>query len=94
MRLRVSGEIDLATGAELCDSIVFAAEQAGRVEVDAQEVSFLDSSGIAALVAAQRRAMALGSRVVVTAASEQAAQVLRLTGVAPYLGLGSEALQR
>lgn len=87
--LMVSGEVDLLTGSELCDSVTFAAEQASRVLVDLSEVSFIDSSGVAALLLAQRRARGHGSQVVVTAASHEVATVLRLADVAHHLGFRS-----
>jgi anti-sigma B factor antagonist len=87
LRLRVSGEIDLATGPQLQESILAAAQQARRVELDARDVSFLDSSGIAALLAAHQAADVLGCEVVVTSASPHVRKVLRVSGVAAFLGL-------
>ncbi len=50
----VFGEIDMATAPELASAIESVGDGAGRVVVDLSEVTFLDSSGLNALVHCQR----------------------------------------
>jgi len=78
----VSGELDLATAPEL--EAVFegvAATASDRVLVDLGQVSFLDSSGIRALVRAKRRLDVIGAPLVIDAVSDPARQVLEISGV-------------
>jgi anti-sigma B factor antagonist len=51
----VRGEIDLATAPAFRAALDEALDGAGRVEVDLRDTSFMDSSGLAALLAAHRR---------------------------------------
>ena len=87
VRLSACGDLDLMSGTELCDSIVFAAEQASEVHVDLSEVRFIDSSGIAALLLAQHKAARHEGHVRVTGASPEVIRVLELAGVAHHLGI-------
>jgi stage II sporulation protein AA (anti-sigma F factor antagonist) len=78
----VEGELDLATAPEL--EAVFETLQpapAERVVVDLGGVSFLDSSGIRALVRAKRRLDRAGAPFVFLAISDAARQVLEISGV-------------
>ena len=55
-KVRVTGELDLATATELrqrLDSVI--AEGTGDIDLDLSDVTFLDSSGLVALLAARRR---------------------------------------
>jgi anti-anti-sigma factor len=90
MCLMVQGELDIQTGSELCDSAASGSAQTSRVLIDLSAVSFIDSSGVAALLLADRTARSHGSHLVVTAASPAVTRVLRLSGVARHLGLGPE----
>jgi anti-anti-sigma factor len=78
----VSGELDLATAHEL-EAVFEALEPTPpeRVLVDLAAVTFLDSSGIRALVRANRRLNGLGVPLVVDAVSDAARQVLEISGV-------------
>jgi anti-sigma B factor antagonist len=78
----VSGELDLATAPEL-EALFEALEPTPpeRVLVDLAAVTFLDSSGIRALVRANRRLTGLGVPLVVDAVSDAARQVLEISGV-------------
>jgi anti-sigma B factor antagonist len=78
----VAGELDLATAPQL--EAVFEAVDAtssDRVLVDLAAVTFLDSSGIRALVRAKRRLDGIGAPLVVDAVSDSARQVLDVSGV-------------
>ena len=89
VHLRVRGEVDLLVAAQLHDSVCCAASaHADRlVVVDLAEVTFLDSSGISALVQAQLALTGEGRRLVVRNATAMVSRVLDLTGAGDFLGL-------
>ena len=79
------GELDLASASELTDAL---AEHQPRARhwllVDLSEVTFLDCAGLSPFVAASQNWKRAGGRLVITAASPQAAHVLELLeGVLP-----------
>jgi stage II sporulation protein AA (anti-sigma F factor antagonist) len=51
----VRGEIDLATGQQFRDALLAASRESPRVLVDLSDVTFMDSAGVNALVAAYHR---------------------------------------
>jgi anti-sigma B factor antagonist len=80
--VRVAGEIDLATAIELrerLDSVIAAAT--GDVDLDLSDVMFLDSSGLAVLLAARRGLHDKHHRLRVPNASKQVLRVFELSGV-------------
>src|SRR4051812_9434807 len=88
--IRVSGEIDAATAPELREAIVLAHQCTERdVTVDLAQVTFIDSSGIAALVDAHRGLEAMGHRLRIRNAQGHVERVLWIAGatevVAPDL---------
>jgi anti-sigma B factor antagonist len=64
--LTVIGEVDMTTAPELLRSIERVSDRSDRVVVDLSAVTFLDSSGLNALVAGQRalEGRGIGLRVV------------------------------
>jgi len=78
----VSGEIDLATAPEL-EALFHGLDVvlSDRVLVDLAAVSFLDSSGIRALVRANRQFGAVGAVLILDVVSDAARQVLDISGV-------------
>jgi anti-sigma B factor antagonist len=66
--LRVRGELDLSTAAQLCHAIQTAASDAAlrppRLVVDLTELEFCDSTGLGALVRAVREVRVLGGQAV------------------------------
>ena len=72
----LSGEIDLAVVDEL--RLLLAAD--GNVVVDLSAVTFIDSSGIAALLAAHRRQQTSGHSLWVQGAHGPVSRVLEITG--------------
>ena len=80
-RLRCVGEIDQATAPLFADALADAVPGRRRVEVDLSGVSFLDSSGINALVQ-QRRP---GCRLVVTDVPSHIRRVFDITGLTGIL---------
>jgi anti-sigma B factor antagonist len=62
-----------------------AVGRASEVRVDMAEVTFLDSTGIRALVQGYRTAQTRGSGLYVVGAQQWVAKVLEVTGVGPLL---------
>jgi len=53
--VKANGEIDLCTSPLLSEALDQAAEQSDRIVIDLTSVTFLDSSGMAAMVGALKR---------------------------------------
>ncbi|MER7894109.1 STAS domain-containing protein [Micromonospora sp. NPDC094482] len=84
--LRLAGELDMSTAPQLnaaIDRLTAAGER--RLLVDLSELSFCDSTGIAAFVRGDNQAAADGGWLRVTGASGRVERVLRLTGLAEVL---------
>ena len=82
VRVRPSGEIDLAT-AGLLDAEIQELWDSGWKDViaDLRQVTFLDSSGLRILVIHHRRAVARGVRFAIIDGSGPVSRVLALTGI-------------
>ncbi len=83
----LGGEIDFAAVGEVRERVdaQLAADGVSAVEVDLAEVTFLDSSGIGALINARKAAHAAGRSFRAVNAQGNVAHVLDLTGVAGLL---------
>ncbi|MGH3189404.1 MAG: STAS domain-containing protein [Streptosporangiaceae bacterium] len=77
----VAGEIDIATVARLRERLFELAASGQPLIADLDQVSFIDSAGLAALVGAARRAAAHGASLHVICARPQTRQLFRLTGL-------------
>jgi anti-sigma B factor antagonist len=82
-RVSVAGDIDLATAATFAATGVgFAREhRPGTLYLDLSRVSFIDSTGIGALVEIKNAADGEGVRLVVADPSPRVVEVLELTGM-------------
>lgn len=94
VRVACRGRFNMAAAPEFrrrLEEVVTAG--AGRVVVDLGEVSFVDSSGLGALVAGLKRARQAGGDLRIARASEQVLLVLGLTNLdrvlRPYEDVGS-----
>jgi anti-sigma B factor antagonist len=84
--LALTGEIDLSTCAKLAAAIDAAVDGgANAVAVDLAGVTFLDSTGVNALVQGKRKAESVGAQYRVVGAGGMAARVLKLVGVLDVL---------
>ena len=79
----VVGEVDLATAPQLAESLVQFAN--GDVTVDLTQVTFLDSTGLHALVTAHEHLERRAARLRVTGASTAVLRVLEISGLDRYL---------
>src|ERR1700732_5209199 len=77
----VAGEVDIATVTRLRERLFELAASGRTLVVDLDQVSFIDSSGLAALVGAARRAAVHGASLHVVCARPQTRQLFRLTGL-------------
>jgi anti-sigma B factor antagonist len=76
--IRLSGEVDLSWSQQVRRAVLDALESNVIVGVDLSQVSYIDSSGIAALVEGFQGARARGSRFALVAVSDAVRAVLQL----------------
>ncbi|MEU0150825.1 STAS domain-containing protein [Micromonospora fulviviridis] len=85
-RLRLAGELDLSTAPELTAAIDRLAGEGHReLLLDLTELTFCDSTGIAAFVRGDNLTAAAGGWLRVTGATGRVARVLQMTGLADVL---------
>jgi anti-sigma B factor antagonist len=78
----VKGEVDLYTSPRLREKIVELVEDGHiRIVVGLEDVSFLDSSGLGALVGALKRVNERGGRMVLAVPEGSPLKVLTITGL-------------
>ncbi len=86
VRVRLLGEVDLATAPELDRVLGELAENGyGRVLIDLEGVGFMDSTAIGSIFRGLRSAEANGHRLTVRRGSHQVQRLLELTGMAEQL---------
>ena len=80
--VELGGELDLATADQLREVFV-AAEKAGytRVVVDLSDVSVVDSTGLAVLVAVHQHLVRSRGELVIVVGNESIASKIRITGL-------------
>ena len=82
----VRGEIDAATAPALTADLGRAlATGSGPVEVDLSAVTFIDSSGLRALIIARHEAEAVGNTLRIVATSDVVSRLLEVTGLTETL---------
>jgi anti-anti-sigma factor len=83
------GEIDMTTVGTLTDTLdtVLWQEQPLHIDVNLAEVTFMDSSGINALVACRAVAEPAGCRITISNPRPMVRRVLAVTGVHDLFGL-------
>jgi anti-sigma B factor antagonist len=80
--VRVSGEVDVQTSPALDEQLRSVADQGHpSVLVDLGEVTFLDSTGLSALIAGLRRCQAAGGELHVLSPRPNVRKVLEITGL-------------
>lgn len=85
-----AGEIDLCTSPELREALTAAAQRSRRVIVDVTRVTFLDSTGMAAIVATAKHAHPRQERnVCLVGATGPVLRVLEITGLTAMLPIYS-----
>jgi anti-anti-sigma factor len=83
LRLAIAGEVDLANSDLLNNTItnLITAGHVAELIIDLDQVTFLDSSGIHALVRGRKLAQAFGIAYLITNPRKTVRQVLDITGV-------------
>jgi len=76
--VRLSGEVDLSWSQQVRRAILDALGDTGKVGVELSRVSYIDSSGIAALVEGFQTARGNGQQFALVAASDAVMSVLQL----------------
>ena len=80
--LRLDGELDLGTSPRFGSRLVEVEDEGSLVVVDLRRVTFIDSSGIAQLLGAHRRARRRGVRfLAVRTPQTPVAQILTMTAL-------------
>lgn len=80
VHVELSGELDLASAPKLEDELKHVEDGGPSVIVlDLRALSFMDSSGLRALLAADARAKEAGRRLVLVRGDERVQRVLRIT---------------
>lgn len=86
--LRLPAEVDLAVAQRVRDELTSSLSAEGtHLVVDAADVTFMDSSGVNALVQAHERAHRIGGSLHVVSTASAVRRVLEITGLAGRLGL-------
>jgi anti-sigma B factor antagonist len=83
----VAGEVDISTVGELRKCLAGLAAAGVPLIADLDQVTFIDATGLGALVGAARRAAAHGSSLHVVCSRPQTRNLLHLTGLDRRLGL-------
>jgi anti-anti-sigma factor len=93
--LRVTGELDLA-GVDRFEQLLAGNEATGpaTIVLDMRGLTFIDSSGLRALIMADQRVRAGGGRFIVVRGSDRVNEVLEVSGVAKRIELVDEPPER
>jgi anti-sigma B factor antagonist len=92
--LTLVGELDLATTPRLEKYLTtIAATQQELIVIDLRQLTFLDSTGVAALVAADRHARRDGRSLAIVKGPPQVQRVLDICGLTEVLALADEPLE-
>jgi anti-sigma B factor antagonist len=84
----LTGSLDIATSPTVRAALLEASERGNhKLIVDLSKVDFLDSTGLGALIGAQRRAKEFDGDVRVVAKEGQILRLLRITGLLKVFGV-------
>jgi anti-sigma B factor antagonist len=84
----VTGELDISTAPALKSVLDELCENGSlKVIVELSEMSFIDSSGLAVLAAAQNQLLARGSQLSLRSPNRNALRVLEIGGLTAYLNV-------
>lgn len=76
------GDIDLATADRFYEDVMTVARTPGtRVVLDCEQLAFIDSSGLRALIQCHKACRELESRIVLAAPTPRVAKILHVTAI-------------
>ncbi|HEX3032706.1 MAG TPA: anti-sigma factor antagonist [Bacillota bacterium] len=80
---RVAGELDMRVTPEFRDRLDTALENemAGKLLLNLSEVSFIDSSGLGAILGRYKRLTQVGGKLAIAAPQPQVKRILELSGI-------------
>jgi len=79
--IQVAGELDLAVADQLQACIDRIDSERSAILINLEKCEFIDSTGIALIVAAHKQRAERGQRLVVCAPSDQVLRILSITGL-------------
>lgn len=87
--ITVSGEVDLATAADLERALseAMTGTDAATIDVDLAGVEFMDSAGLRVLVAARKQAEDAGRTLRLRSPHERVRRIIEITGLAAVFGI-------
>ena len=85
--IKVAGELDLVGGPLLDEAVQACEREGGPVAIDMSEVTFVDSSGLRALIAAVQRAGREGRRVKLVSPTTVVTRLLDITATTPMFDI-------
>jgi len=92
IRIELRGELDLATAPQVEEALEGAeSAEPPLIALDLSQLSFLDSSGLRTIVAADGRAREAGRRLAVVKGPEAVQRVFTITGLEDRLELVEDA---
>lgn len=78
--LEISGRIDSTNSAQLQSGILLAFQKMSQIELDFQNVAYLSSAGLRALMIGQKTANAKGKTMILKHVAEVVMEVFEITG--------------
>jgi anti-sigma B factor antagonist len=84
--LSIEGNMDTINSVQLSDELesIFS-EGAFNINLDLKELNYISSSGLRVLLAAQKKAVSLGTKIELFGANDTVREVLRITGFSNIL---------
>lgn len=88
--VRLAGELDEHSAAQFRETVEHELDESGssNLLLDLSEVSFIDSSGLGALLGRYKRVSQAEGKMAITGASTQVRRILELSGVLRIIPLG------
>jgi anti-sigma B factor antagonist len=90
-KLRIDGELDLYTAPDVREELAGLSDEVRHVLVDLTQLSFMDSAGLATLVAGARRLRKRDGSMLLVVADPSVLRVLEVTGLDQYFEIRTDA---
>lgn len=85
IQIKIEGRVDTTTSPQLQQAILTAFQKGSKVVLDFQEVSYVSSAGLRALLIGQKTAMSKGGSMVMVHVQEMVMSVLEMSGFSGIL---------